>query len=102
MTLYRGRESGREVAVVSATYTLLPGPAAHFCPCPAFNFSVLGGRGASHCKHLLALRCVSSVVFVKFSSQYNQDISRLGLAMGKVTVEEVDEQRVRLMLEELA
>ena len=29
-------------------------------------------------------------------------MSRLGLALGKVTVEEVDEQRVRLMLEELA
>ena len=41
-------------------------------------------------------------MFVKFCSQYNQDMFRLGLAMGKVTVEEVDEQRVRLMLEELA
>ena len=39
-------------------YYLLP--QAHYCPCPAYQHSVLG-RGALACKHLLAVRLATGL-----------------------------------------
>ena len=82
VTVYSARDSGRQVAVVAGSsglrYTLsLRG---HFCPCQAFQYTVLAGRGASHCKHMLALS--------------------LGCAMDRVNREIVEDERVRRILEE--
>ena len=49
------------------------------CPCPAHQYTVMGGRGGSHCKHMLALR--------------------LGLAMDRVNTETVEDERVMQILE---
>ena len=81
--VFSARDSGRKVAVVAGSsglrYTLsLRG---QHCPCPAYQYTVMGGRGASHCKHMLALR--------------------LGLAMDRVNCEIVEDERVKLLLEEM-
>ena len=81
VTVFSARDSGRRVAVVAGfsglRYNLsLRG---QHCPCPAYQYSVMGGRGASHCKHMLALR--------------------LGLAMDRVITETVEDERVKLLLE---
>ena len=84
VTVFSARDSGRKVAVVAGSsglrYTLsLRG---QHCPCPAHQYTVMAGRGASHCKHMLALR--------------------LGLAMARVNCETVEDERVKLLLEEMA
>jgi len=80
--VYRGENGGRAVAVVTGSrglrYTLPH--TGHFCPCPAWQYMALG-RGATACKHLLALR--------------------LAEATKRLTVETISDKRVAHLIQEI-
>ena len=84
VTVYSGEKSGRQIAVVGGSsgmrYTLLL--QGHYCPCQSYQYTVIQGRGARYCKHLLALK--------------------LSLAMKRAKLETVSDERIRLLIEELA
>ena len=83
VTVMKSGESGREVIKVLGSrginYTLLTG--VHYCPCPSYQYSVIG-RGDRTCKHLLA--------------------ASLAIAMGRTNTETVLDHDINQFLEELS
>ena len=77
VTVYSGEKSERQCAVVGGSsgkrYTVLV--QGHYCPCQSYQYTVIQGRGAQYCKHLLALK--------------------LGLAMKRNKLETVSDERIR-------
>ena len=84
ITIYKCAKTNREIAVVSGSsgirYTIFLN--GHYCPCPSFQYTVMQGREAYFCKHLLAVK--------------------LSLLMKKVNMEIVNDERVRLLIQEMA